>query len=100
VRDGTTFVRFGCPQEALNTAGKCLMRRRLGGGRVIPRFNEQLDGACRNPAFPGLLQVIDAYADGGETVTDLLAAGLPAHRLVLHRSSMPRTGGCVTLADS
>jgi hypothetical protein len=53
-----------------------------------------LAGGHRVPVFPlGLLQVIDARADLGETLTDLLAAGLPALWLVVHRFRMPGAGG-------
>ena len=54
-----------------------------------------LAGGTQGPAFAlALSQVIDARADLGETLTDLLAAGLPALWLVVHSSSMtqPRTG--------
>lgn len=96
VRDGATLVRLGCLQEAMNAAGECLLRAGLGVGRVLLRLHQLLAGACQDSAFQGQLQLIEAYADGGDTVPDLLTAALPAPGLVLHISSMPTAGGCVT----
>jgi hypothetical protein len=60
-----------------------------------------LAGSHRVTAFPlDLLQVSDARADLGETLTDLLAAGLPAVWLVVHTSSMPGSAGCVTVMSA
>jgi hypothetical protein len=79
VRDGSAFVRLRCVQEGLNAGGKRLLCRGLGDGRVILRFCELLAGGHQVPVFPlGSLQFIDARADGGDTIADLLAAGLPA----------------------
>ena len=59
-------------------------------------LRQPVNGGCRKPAFPGSLQVIEACANGGEPVGNLMAAGLPALGVVLHEFSMPGEGGRVT----
>jgi hypothetical protein len=79
VPDGSVVVRVGCLLEGLDTGDKCLVRRGLGDGRMMLCLYQLIAGGCRVPIFPpGLLQVIDARADLGDTVTDLLVADLPA----------------------
>jgi hypothetical protein len=98
VLDGRTIVRPGCSQVGLNTVGECLARRGLRRSRMMLCTYQLLAGGHRVPVFPlGLLQVIDARADLGETLTDLLAAGLPALWLVVHRFRMPGAGGGLSL---
>jgi hypothetical protein len=63
---------------------------------VILYLCQPLAGLCQKPAFPGLLQVIDAGADGGDSVTELMAAGGPALRLVSTGLACPAPEGCVT----
>jgi hypothetical protein len=78
VLDGSAFVRLRCVQEGLNAGIQRLLCRGLGDGRVMLRLSELLARGNRVPVFPlGLLQFIDARADGGDTISDLLTAGLP-----------------------
>jgi hypothetical protein len=79
VPDGSMVVRLGRLLEGLDTGDECLLRRGLGDSRMMLCFYQLLAGGNGVPVFPpGLLQVIDARADLGDAVTDLLVADLPA----------------------
>lgn len=79
VPDGGVLVRVGCLLEGLDTGNKCLVRRGLGDGRMMLCLYQLIAGGYRvRVSPPGLLQVMDARADLGDTVTDLLVADLPA----------------------
>ena len=96
VRDGAALMRPGRLQQAVDTASERLLRCRLGVGRVMLRLDQPVAGRCREPAFPGPLQVVKARADRGEPVSDLIAARLGALGMALHEMSMPGADGCVT----
>jgi hypothetical protein len=63
---------------------------------ISPRDSVPLSAArwtLPKACFPGLLEVIDAGADGGDSVTDLMAAGVPALRLVSTGLACPAPEG-------
>lgn len=79
VPGGNVLMRVGCLMEGLDTGNECLVRRGLGDGRMMLCLYQLIAGGYRVRFFPpGLLQVIDARPDLGDTVTDLLVADLPA----------------------
>ncbi len=90
VLDSSAFVRLRRAQERPDAGGERLQRRRLGDGCVMLRLDELLAGGHRVLVFPlSSPQFIEPRADSGDTITDPLAAGLPALRPALHNSSMP-----------